>query len=1759
MGWSQRIPSEARNDARTDIEAAGRLRIDAVKYRALGPITVEVDDGEAKLGGLRQQMVLAVLLSRANQVVSQDSLIDAVWAGEPPEAARATLQSYIYNLRRSLGPDAILRRGDGYLVTVDTETFDVLAFEDRVERGSRLIEADPDAARAVLLDGLGMWFGMPYGGVDHSELHASIQRLGEMRVNAIETRIQADLALGRDGELIGELESLVREYPLRERFWGQLMLALYRSGRQAEALRTYQKARTRLVSDLGIEPGAELRELEERILAQDPTLIAAPAPAGDGGDPTESSRTGDDSSEGSDPPRAIRGYELREVIGVGNLGVIHRAYQPAIGREVVVKVIRPQYANDAQFVARFEREAQIVANLEHPHILQLHDYWRDLNGAYLVMPLMRGGSMDESLRSGGWSLEPALRLLDQVGRALAYAHRRGVLHGGLTPHNILLDDEGNAYLSDFGIGLRTTEAAESTSSPRPLLPPELVDGEHPTIRSDIFALGALTFHVLAGVPLLDTTPLPDLAEARPDIPEALGAVVAKATASDPGKRFGRVPDFLRELRRAAGVDVVAGSEVGEVVAEPTRNPYKGLRAFGEEDSVDFHGRANLIEELLHQVSEHRLVTVVGPSGSGKSSLVRAGLIPALRAGGLLGSRDWLVTDMFPGTYPFEELEAALSRVAVRGPSGLMSELTESNGLLRVSKQILPGDDSTLLLVIDQFEELFSTVPSEVTRRRFLDNLLAVASDERGRIRVITTIRADFLDRPLAYGDFAEALAPGLVTIGPPTRDGLAQAVAGPARAVGLELEPGLVDRIIGDIEGQPGALPLLQYALTEMFTFREGATLTAAAYEATGGVTAALGQRAEELYEGLTPAGKAVSRDVFLRLVSVDELGAVTRRRARQKDLLSLAVDRAGLESVVSAYAGFRLLSFDRDPVTRGPTVEVAHEALLTEWPRLRGWIDDARESLVFSRRIGESAQEWIDSSHDPSYLLRGARLEDTEDWASHGGVGLTSDEMEYIAASVDNRSSEVAATRRRRRRTIVVLALGLMLVSLLAVAAFAQREAAREEARVATVRELASGSSGHLEENPELALLIAAEAFDEAMTGGATEPMMEASSAIARAIADWRLISRFAAGGLSAPVASPDGSLVATSLGDAPADIVVFDSDGSSMMTLEGPDDPGVFALTSVFHPDERTIAVGYASFEGPLYVPAPEGVLDVAVFDIETGRAVSRFDVDEGAFALSFDSSGDLLAVSGTSGVRVVDWVEGAERSRFDSSFAVGRAVFLDDDRLLLPIERQGLATFSIGDGEIVDEIEITEMTTITSVDTSQTRIAYRAGERLEVMDIVSEEVLYEVEAPGAQAVALSPDGALLAYSGFDPNIYVVDVEGGTTDLRLAGTLENVLFLSFVGQARLMSSGEDVLVWDVSPEAVEELAGIPLTQPQWGFQVSADDRMLTYFVATNQGTLMADPVDGLRVFDLAVGTETRVQEGELFTIETGIRHVSPDFSLFGSLNQDGTSSVRRLLSWEVVRQFEECRSPLVITPDNSRVLVSGWSCLSEPPPDAAVESDLIALDSGESSFSLPYRSIYSAAFNPEGAFEAGRYLVFTDQQTLEVRDTTTGELLGSLDRTYREEWGFIMNLAFDPTGRFVVGGTTGGSVWVMDLERVVAGDAIDDSLVFTRQAHAGAAPVPAINGDGVVATVGFDGVVRLWELETGDLIFEFEADVGIPVVIFSPDGSELLYPYGLSIRRMPVDPMALRELAGELLTRDFLPDECSRYSQTPCEQETG
>lgn len=1193
----------------TDGATSAELCVDV-----LGPLRVTSGGVEVALGGQRARTLLALLVASIDHVVTTDRLIEGVWGDDPPATAKKALQVHISNLRRELGTDFPLKTAPGgYVIQSSSLTVDALKFGEDVRRATAMLRTDAATASRLLFEALSAWRGPAYSDLgDEVALQREIGRLADLRLQALEHRVDADLRLGRHTEVLGELESITTDNPYRERLHAFHMLALYRSGRQTEALRAYQRTRSILVEELGIDPSPELQKLHLQILEQssdldlddpdagehygflatdiegstalweaEPDLMqealarhdailrtavsneggrvfketgdgiyavfadaaAALAAAGNalaalesqswptakplqvrmGVDEGAASARGDDffgpvlnrvsrimdsghggqillpaelaastttptkslgavdykgigridvaqlTVDGSDNEfpelrtdrtpgtmhrhsfgKAIRGYELRERLGEGAHGIVYRAYQASVGREVAIKVIKADLANRTDFVKRFEAEAQFVAQLEHPHIVSLYDYWRDPDGAYLVMQLLRGGSLASSLERAPWRPPAAIHLLDQVGTALDYAHRQGVLHRDLKPANVLLDDEGNAYLTDFGIASHHIEAVglpiESSAA---YVSPEELAGDAVGTTADIYGLTLLAYETLTGErPELGASPRP-VTDLRHDLPVALDAVLARGAHPQQEERYPRATDFLRALRQAFGADVLSSRRRDETT--DVRNPFKGLRAFGETDALDFAGRETLIAELIDHVASHRLTAVVGPSGSGKSSLVRAGLVPAARRGELGIGGDLMVTEMFPGTFPFEELEAAVLRVSVDREEGMLGDLLhDDRGLLRVIKRILPDDDSELLLVIDQFEELFSLTTDESTRRLFLASIATAIRDERSRVRIVVTLRADYFDRPLAVTDFGPLLSKGIVPVAMPSREELAQAIARPGATAGLEFEAGLIDRIVGDVTDQPGALPLMQYALTELVDGCKNGFLTSTEYQRTGGVTGALAHRAEEIYEGLPAPTREVAREVFLRLVAVDEDSDDTRRRVRRSELDTLGLSPGALDQVVDKFGSFRLLSFDRDPLTRGPTIEVAHEALIREWPRFSNWIDERREDLLLERRLDAATSEWIANDRDPSYLVTAGRLEQFESWAEQTDLRLTDDERQFLADARRSDDERAASATSRRRRVMAAIA-GLAVVAVLfAFVAVLQRNEADDKAAVA-------------------------------------------------------------------------------------------------------------------------------------------------------------------------------------------------------------------------------------------------------------------------------------------------------------------------------------------------------------------------------------------------------------------------------------------------------------------------------------------------------------------------------------------------------------------------------------------------------------------------------------------------------------------------------------------------------------------------------------
>ncbi|HEX5937547.1 MAG TPA: extracellular solute-binding protein [Actinomycetota bacterium] len=1036
-------------------------------FRLLGPLEVTDGGRPVTLGGPRQRLVLAHLLLAANRVVTMDELIERVWDEDPPRAARNTIQSYVSHLRAELRPDRIEGRSPGYVIHAEADELDVLRFEQLLRRARRLLPTDPREAAGMLEEALALWIGSPLSDLaDAASLDGEIARLQELRVSAIEDLVGARLNVGEHAEVLPDLERLIREHPLRERLWAHLMLARYRSGRQAEALDAFRQAQELLADELGIDPSPELRELQRRILQQDPALQLTGKP--------------------------LRGYRLLERVGEGAFGVVWRALDPELGREVGVKQIHPRLSDDPSFVRRFEQEAQTIARLEHPHVVPLYDYWRDGSGAYLVMRWMRGGSLEDVLVRSKPEPEHAAKIVDQLAGALSAAHRAHTVHRDVKPANVLLDDDGNAYLSDFGIAEDLTDWRDSVP-PEGLgySAPELLRGEDVTPSADIFALGMIA---------------QDLMNGRGGDPRVAG-VIGRATADDPRDRFRDAEELARALREALGATSTATAERRPSRSDE-RNPYKGLHSFVEADADDFFGRDALIDTLVDRLAEpvegSRFLAVVGPSGSGKSSAVRAGLVPTLRSGALPGSEAWFFVEMLPGSQPFEELETALQQVAVDPPSDLLEILEASDdGLAQVVGRILPDDGTELVLVVDQLEEVFTMVEDEELRNRFLRSLVVATQGPDARLRVIVTLRADFYDRPLSVPEVADLMRTRTATVVPLTPEELERAIDGPAGRVAVTPELALIAEMVADVSERSGALPLLQYALTELFELRRGNAMTLEAYRELGGVSGALARRAEDLYERLNPEGRRAAKQVFLRLVTVGEGVADTRRLVPRSELLSLRLDSRAIEGVIDLFGRHRLLAFDRDPATRGSTVEVAHEALLRSWDRLRIWIDDARVDLLQHRRLASAAADWDASSRDPGLLPRGRRLEDLASWAASSELILSRSEEDYLAEGVHQREEELrdkieraereSTLERRsvvRLRALVAVLTAAVLVAAgltaLAVSRASEAQRLRDDGHVAA---LTGSSLSNLESDPELSVLLALHAIQLSDAQGVPVP----------------------------------------------------------------------------------------------------------------------------------------------------------------------------------------------------------------------------------------------------------------------------------------------------------------------------------------------------------------------------------------------------------------------------------------------------------------------------------------------------------------------------------------------------------------------------------------------------------------------------------------------------------------------------------------------
>ncbi|MER6083508.1 WD40 repeat domain-containing protein [Streptomyces sp. NPDC001833] len=489
--------------------------------------------------------------------------------------------------------------------------------------------------------------------------------------------------------------------------------------------------------------------------------------------------------------------------------------------------------------------------------------------------------------------------------------------------------------------------------------------------------------------------------------------------------------------REAAAEAAAEPRTEDEDAEP---PYRGLARFEPGDANLFFGRDELTDRLFQLTSSRRFTSVFGPSGSGKSSLLRAGLIPRLRDPAAAGPRPAALRVLTPGEHPLRDHE----------------------------QRLIPKDtDGDTWMIVDQFEELYTLCPDPAERDEFIDRLL-VAIDPASRLRVVIVVRADFLSRCAEHLSLTAALQDGTLLTGPMSRDELREAIVKPAQASGMIVERSLTARILDEVEGEPGALPLMSHALLETWRLRKGRALTETAYDAAGGLHGAIARTSEHLYTRLAPSQADVARRLLLRLVVPGEGVPDTRRPVSRAELDQLVPgDR---DEVLERMTRARLITLD------GDTVDLAHEALLTAWPRLQGWIQEDRQRLLLHRKLTQDARAWGDLGRDPGALYRGVRLAAAqEEFLSRGRADeLTPLEREFLVAGRAARDRE----RRRLRTFTASLSLLLVLALVAGVAAWQQSSESDRRRAEATARRIAFLGDSLRSTDPVLAMRLSVAAW---------------------------------------------------------------------------------------------------------------------------------------------------------------------------------------------------------------------------------------------------------------------------------------------------------------------------------------------------------------------------------------------------------------------------------------------------------------------------------------------------------------------------------------------------------------------------------------------------------------------------------------------------------------------------------------------------------
>lgn len=1185
-------------------------------------------------------------------------------------------------------------------------------------------------------------------------------------------------------------------------------------------------------------------------------------------------------------------------------------------------------------------------------------------------------------------------------------------------------------------------------------------------------------------------------------------------------------------------------------------PYKGLQYFEETDAELFVGRDSSITLLLDLIAERldsnqRILAIIGASGSGKSSLVRAGLVPALRWRQL--SSAWPVLILTPSAHPLETLAASLTRETQHNQPirKLVDEFERDPGALNVTlnRLALSAGAAHAILVVDQFEELFTLCRSETEQAAFVENLVSAAYQPGGLAIIVIVLRADFYAYCARFSLLRQAISRHQEYIGPMTNEELRSAIEEPARRGHWDFEPGLVNLILHDIGAdaghtpEPGALPLLSHALLATWQRRRGRILTLSGYSATGGVRGAIAETAEAVfYDQLGPEQREVARQIFLRLT---ELGgetstADTRRRVTFEELVSKPNSKAIVQEVLLTLADARLITTDQN------SAEVAHEALIREWPTLRGWLEEDREGLRLHRRLTEAALEWNALDRDPGVLYRGARLLQALEWShAHPGV-LNQLELDFIdtsqrwaekekqelesqrqreletalqvAEAERARAAEQSAARQRMQRVSLILTVAMVTVVLLAVSVFLLWQRAINANHLAISRELAAAAITNIQVDPERSALLALRALEESDN-------LEARNALHQALPEMHVLMNIPAhsGGVPDVAYSPDGALIASIGGSG--EVKLWEATTGKLIRVfeEITDENGG---NIAFSPDGNSLAVGWETL--------------VVLFNVQTGEISSRLSsrsvgttvgYNLGVGQISFSPDGQRLAVANMEGSSKI-WELGTQREVFSLQLEEMQppkaiAYSPDGERIALGGDEGIVTVWDAHTGEVLFMLTLGGI--IHSVSFSPDSIYLAAASEdgsAKVWETVTgKEAMGLPRLSGLYDIAFLADGRF-ATGGQDGTVRVWDTATGQQQLTLAGSTSTVISVagSPDGQ-RIASGGYDgsLRIWDVAPG--RELLTIPAHDGIVWNTAFTPDRSRLASASVDGFVRLWDPQTGKMLFALPPGDTP------------GAGFTSLAFSLDGSHlaagGIDGTITIWDSQTGELLTNLNGHSNYVVglaFSPDGTHLASASW--------DGSAKVWDLASGTNITTFTgHPTPAIISGlAFHPNG----NTLFTGADDKFVRQWDVYTGKEV----RTFTSGGKDIYGVAISPDGSLLVAGDQDGNIHLWNVE---TGEKL--SLI---SGHAGLVFRLVFSHDGArLATAGFDRLAKVWDVQSRrEMISLYGNASNIFGVSFSPDGKYLATAGADgSIRLYTLQIDQLIDLVKERLTRNLTSEECQKY----------